>query len=293
MEQISDKPQESAGEEHEGFISGDEARETFPTQIAAALRYASDNKYDYGPKLRDSDLDWDVEGVGSMGNGISRVYLRFKPSTSFRGESGAEYLDVDSSGAVLARRQLRVPKQQLPVFLIGFAIVSLLALAVIQVLLWANPFEGGPDPYVAGRILWLRAESAQAYPFIVYDAPSANGEDMRWSIKPAGDGTEVVVVETTLINQTSGAVNMVIDRDAAELRIRGSIGLKPIDIISDSYTVNADEDGNYLSQFMGMWGSVTLDQGEQITGHMVFEAPKGSDFSEFRWLAGDTAVVRY
>ena len=50
---------------------------------------------------------------------------------------------------MLARRQIRVPKQNLPAVLIALTAVSLIALAVVQVLLWANPFEGGPELYVA------------------------------------------------------------------------------------------------------------------------------------------------
>ena len=59
---------------------------------------------------------------------------------------------------------------------------------------------------------------------------------------PAGQGTEIVIVETTLTNQTSGAVRMVIDRDAAELRIRGSVALKPVDVIDRSYQVETAND---------------------------------------------------
>ena len=35
-----------------------EARDAYPTEVAAALQYAAENKYDYGPKLRDADLQW-------------------------------------------------------------------------------------------------------------------------------------------------------------------------------------------------------------------------------------------
>ncbi len=280
-------------EASERYTEGDEARDAFPVQVASALRYAAENKYEYGPKLRDTDLDWEVEGVASMEGNVYRVFISYRPSKSFSGASGSEYLDMDASGVVLARHQLRLPKQDLPIFLIGLTVVSLIALAVVQVILWANPFEGGPDPYVAGRILWLRAEKPEAQPYVTYDAPNTAGVVNRWAIAPEGDGTELVVLQATLINNTSGAVNMVVDRDAAELRIRGSISLKPINILDASYTVESDDDRYYSSDFRGMWGSVKLNQGEQITGHLVFEAPVGSDFSEFRWLSGDTAVVRY
>ena len=64
----------------EDFIEGDAARDAYPTEVAAAIRYAEENKYDYGPKLRDADLQWDVNGVEPMGEGISRVFIDYTPS---------------------------------------------------------------------------------------------------------------------------------------------------------------------------------------------------------------------
>ena len=277
----------------ENFIEGDAARDSHPTEVAAALSYASENKYDYGPKLRDADLQWDVNGIEPMGNGISRVFIDYTPSASFRGSSGSEYIDVDSGGAVLARRQIRVPKQNLPVVLIALTVVSLIALAVVEILLWANPFDSGPDLYVAGRTLWIRAELPRQQPYVVYTAPSSAGEVNQWAIKPEGQGTEIVIIETVLTNQTSGAVRMVVDREAAELRIKGSIALKPVNVIDRSYIVETANDRYLDPEFRLMWGGFTLNQGEELRGHIVFEAPLGSEFSDFRWLAGDTAVVRY
>ena len=172
----------------ENFIEGDAARDSHPTEVEAALRYVAENKYDYGPKLRDADLQWDVNGIEPMDNGISRVFINYTPAASFRGSSGSEQIDVDSGGAVLARRQIRVPKQNLPAVLIALTVVSLVALAVVEVLLWANPFEGGPELYVAGRTLWIRAELPRQQPYVVYTAPSSAGEINQWAIKPAGQG---------------------------------------------------------------------------------------------------------
>ncbi len=287
-------PQSTNVSTSENFIEGDAARDAHPTEVAAALHYAEQNKYDYGPKLRDADFQWEINGVATMDSGISRVFIDYTPSASFRGSSGSEYIDVDSSGTVLARRQLRVPKQNQPVVLIALTVVSLVALAVVEVLLWANPFEAGPDLYVAGRTLWIRAEQPRSQPYVIYQAPSSLGEVNQWAIKPEGQGTEIVIIETVLTNQTSGAVRMVVDGEAAELRIKGSIALKPIDVIDRSYIVETSNNDRYLDpEFRLMWGGFTLNQGEELRGHIVFEAPAGSDFSDFRWLAGDTAVVRY
>ncbi len=289
----TESTEDSVAPPSENFIEGDAARDEYPTEVSAALEYASENKYDYGPKLRDADLQWDVNGVEPLEGGIARVFVDYAPSASFRGSSGSEYFDVDASGSVLARRQLRVPKQNVPVVLIALTVVSLVALVVVEVLLWANPLDSGPDLYVAGRTLWIRAELPRQQPYVVYTAPSTAGDVGEWAITPAGQGTEIVIIETVLTNQTSGAVRMVVDREAAELRIKGSIALKPVNVLDRSKPITAKNDRYLDPDFRLMWGGFTLNQGEELRGHLVFEAPVGSEFSDFRWLAGDTAVVRY
>ena len=39
---------------------GEESTKSFPSQVSAALEYARANKYEYGPRLRDADLTWNV-----------------------------------------------------------------------------------------------------------------------------------------------------------------------------------------------------------------------------------------
>jgi hypothetical protein len=42
-----------------------------------------------------------------------------------------------------------------------------------------------------------------------------------------------------------------------------------------------------------MWGSLQLNEGEQVAGMMVFEMPKNSEFAEIRWRASDSATIKY
>jgi hypothetical protein len=42
-----------------------------------------------------------------------------------------------------------------------------------------------------------------------------------------------------------------------------------------------------------MWGTLKVNEGEQVTGMLVFEVPRGSTFREMRWKASDSAVIRY
>ena len=51
----------------------------------------------------------------------------------------------------------------------------------------------------------------------------------NWQLLPAGTGTELALIEITVINQTSGSVSMVVDREAAELRLEDGLIVRPID----------------------------------------------------------------
>ena len=275
-------------------IPPDEVRSRYPKLADAALDYVKSNRYDYGPRLRGVDMDWEIAGGSDVGDGILRIFIEYTPLKSFRGRSGSEYVDLGRDGSVVARRQLRVPKENLPYVLIGLAAASVVALIAVQVLVWFEPFEGGPELYVSGRTLYLRSELPKVQRHVEYDAPISTGEVVRWAISPTGDGTDLVIVEVTLINATSGAVQMVVDRDAAELRIVDSVGVKPVNLLERSYSVEVDPSSRWhIPDFRAMWGSYTLNRNEQLSGHLVFEVPAGSEFSEFRWAAGDSPRVSY
>ena len=277
-----------------GQLTADEARARFPAHVDAALKFVQDNRYDYGPKLRDVEMNWQVAGATELDDSLTRIFIDYSPLKAFRGRSGSEYVDVDSEGSVVARRQVRVPKENLPFVLIGLAAASVIALAAVQILVWFNPFEGGPELYVSGRTLYLRSELPRVRQHVEYQAPTGSGEFIRWAVSPSGDGTELVMVEVTVINATSGAVKMNVDRDAAELRIADSVGLKPVDILDRSYPVEEGASRWFVPDFRAMWGSYTLNRGEQLSGHLIFEAPAGSEFSEFRWsTGGDSPRVSY
>jgi len=45
--------------------------------------------------------------------------------------------------------------------------------------------------------------------------------------------------------------------------------------------------------FVPLWQSKSIAAGEQLTGMLVFEVPKGSTFKEFDWNATDNMIVHY
>ncbi|MCH8116183.1 MAG: hypothetical protein IIB25_11980 [Chloroflexi bacterium] len=272
---------------------GQDASATFPGQVRAALEYAAANQYEYGPRMRDVELTWDVVSAESMTNNIVRVRLEYSPTTSFRGDPGIEYLDVDPGGAILARRQVRVPKENKPVVLMGITAFSVVLAVVLISLMTVFKPEGGDPQYVAGRVLWIRAERPEAQQYILYSGADTSGNLTTWAMEPDNiEENELVFVKVRLINQTSGTVSLVIDEEAATLLDGNRTSYKPLNTIEAAYQAENNPLYN-VAGFIPMWGSLQLNQGEEVAGMLVFELPKGSSFSELRWNASDSAIIRY
>lgn len=272
---------------------GEDASTTFPDQVRAALEYAASNQYEYGPRMHDVELTWDVVSAEPMANGIVRVRLEYSPTTSFRGDPGIEYLDVDGGGAILARRQVRMPKENRPVVLMGVTAFSVVLAVVLISLMTVFKSDGGDPLYVAGRVLWIRAEVPEAQKYILYQGADTKGNINTWAMKPDNlEDNELVFIKVRLINQTSGTVSMVIDEAAATLLDGDRVNYKPLNTIEAAYLAENNPQYN-VAGFIPMWGSIELNQGEEVAGMLVFELPEGSSFSELRWNASDSAIIRY
>jgi hypothetical protein len=276
-----------------GFQFGEDAVKAYPSQVKAALDYAADNKYEYGPRLRNAELKWEIISVEPMSNDIVRVRIEFMLTSGFRGDPGIEYMDIDAGGAILARRQVSVPKENQPVILMGITAFSVvLAVVVISLMTVLKP-EGGDPLYVAGRTLWIRAEEPKSQKFIVYQSADVSGTVTNWAMKPEDEeNNELVYVKVTLTNWTSGTVNLVIDESAATLQDDNLNTYEPINTITRSFTAESAPKFN-VPEFIPMWGTVKLNEKEQLGGMLVFEVPKGSSFTQIRWTASDSAIIRY
>ena len=272
---------------------GEDAATMYPVQVKAALDYAAENQYEYGPSVRDVELTWDVLFAEPMASGIVRIQLEYSPTSSFRGNPGTEYLDVDEGGAILARRQLRTPKENQPVVLMGITAFSVILAVVLISLMTVFDNDEGDPLYVAGRILWIRAETAVTQPGILYTAAGTSGAIHTWGMRPTDEANnELAYIKVTLINQTSGTVALVIDEDAATLVDGNKVDHKPLNSIGAAFQAE-DNPSLHVQDFIPMWGSIELNQGEQVSGMLVFEVAKGSSFSELRWHASDSAIIRY
>ena len=272
---------------------GEEARQAYPVQVDAAIAYAADNKYEYGPKFRRVDLQHSVVSARLMDEGIVRVTLEYKPAAKFRGGAGREYLDVAKDGEVLARRQLRVPKEDKPWVLISLAAISVIAAAIL-IPLMLTVEDNGNNLYVSGRTLWFLSSEPEKMPFIRYTGITAENEFAEFVIVPEGENTQLIMIHMTIYNQTSGSVNLNVDREAVELTLDNGTVLRPINVLEEARTPLEESDPKYTVQgFIPIWGSSVMDSNTQLAGYFVFEAPIGTDARSLRWGATDVATIRY
>lgn len=275
-------------------LAGDAAWEKFPAQVEAAITYAGANKYDYGPKFRNLELEYTVTSAVPVTDDITRVVLSSRPTTKFRGDSGSEYLDVDLNGDILARRQIRIAKESMPWILMGIATLSVIAAIVLVPVILLVEDDGDPL-FVAGRTIWIRTTEPKLQPYVTYDAVDNEAVLRKWIVVPEGSDTNIAWVNITLINQTSGAVSLSIDTDAVTLTTEDGLAARPLDIFVDAKVPAEGEVVNprFNVLELPLWGSVVLESGTQISGFMTFEVPAGSKFRSLRWSATDTANITF
>jgi hypothetical protein len=272
------------------LLGPDEAQSAYPGQTRAALEYAAANKYAYGPKYGKLDLVWKLIGAEPRPNDTVRVYLEFRPAT-FRGKSGAEYIDVSLAGTVTSRRTTRVPAEDAPWVLIALALLSLAgAGALIPLILF---YEGGDPLYVAGRTLYVRTGEPRVQPHVIYSAPGTDGIVRNWAVITQGTNTRLAFIKVTLINAQSGSVRVIIDENAAELRTSDDQVLQPVNPLVRAFETDTVDPRNTVQGFLPLWNPVTLNAGEQVEGYLLFEVPAGTTFKEFQWNATDSAIVRF
>lgn len=275
------------------LTEGEEARKAFSVQVEAALTYAAENKYEYGPKFRKIDLDHTVLSARVMEEGIVRVTLGYQPKTKFRGGVGREFMDVAPDGEILSRHRLSSPKENKPWVLISLAAISVMA-AVALIPLMLTTEDEGNNLYVSGRTLWFLSGEPESMPFIRYRGVSTDNEIVDFVVAPQGQGTELIMINMTIYNQTSGSVNLNINREAAELTLESGTTLKPVNILERVVPATGESDPRYTVQgFIPIWGTTVMDSKTQLTGYFVFEVPIDSKARSLRWSATDTATIRY
>jgi len=290
--EVSEEQNESGTVDLDRADAGQEA--TFALATQAASKYARENQYAYGPNWKDRELVWTAASCERLDDG-TRVTSEYKPKGRFRGTPGVESIDIDPSGKVLRRNQIRTPAAEHTSrfwALLSVALLSVIAAGGLVPWILLHEDEGNPF-HRAGRILEVIAPTPQLYDAVIFEQQSGDGKVTSWRIEPLGMDTQLAVVDVTVINRVSGTIRLIVDETAAELRTLDSVIHKPINTIDRSEAVEIPEGVSAIPDFVPLWLAVNLGSKQQISGKMVFEVQRGSKFRDFRWLGTDTVFIRY
>ena len=151
--------------------------------------------------------------------------------------------------------------------------------------------------YYKGRILHLNVVTLERAPELLYMHGAKN-----YRIRPSAEEMELVLVRVKVENHTATRAIINVDGQAAEIRdfFRGKYF--PINPNERAEEVDAPANPADERSLVFLWNPTLLDgtseafeleKGSGIDGWMVFEAPKDTKFSGFRWRAGDSLSIDF
>ena len=141
--------------------------------------------------------------------------------------------------------------------------------------------DGGDDLGVSGRNL----DIFSTRPIVVSQAfyIDANGETKV--ITPRASNRQLVVLSVTIVNRTSTIIPLLVDEEAAQIGDRRTKRVGAIDYSerSKSYAGSLEEGLDVKNINPLLWGDVELPRQMQVSGHIVFDVPKGLLLGTFFW----------
>ena len=154
----------------------------------------------------------------------------------------------------------------------------------------------------AGSTLTVRLEEMRRTSEVRFQG----GDQAHYLLTPASGNNELVMVRLTIWNGKAASALFTVDSEAAELRGLGAReAYAPLDV--NAAKVAVLEAHGSESKFarlhpalleeppsvLFLLGPVELPKDHLLAGWMVFEVPKGTDFRELKWQAGDTVYLRF
>ena len=261
--------------------------------IDAALLYAEEHKYVYGPPFSRLKLSRQVKQVEELEAGVVRVHLEFQPVRGRFTGAGAEYIDFDSDGNVIARNIVNKPRSGRPWIILGSALISVISAAVlipVFLIMAAAP----PDTF-AGRFIWIRVLEPPKTASQLHYQYSVEGNLINVAVLPVNPDNEITYIKVSLVNQQESQEALVIvDKMAAVLQDESGNSYELLDIAESSVSIQ-QVDNRYLAEPVGefqiIWGSLAIPQAYVVDGYLAFETPKTATPLHLRWRALDTITI--
>ena len=204
-------------------------------------------------------------------------------------------------------------------FLLGFYPFLLLIVLALGACTEASPVFG---QYFRGRVLDLSVVTLERTPELLYSTVDAEQVKRHYRIRPSAEDLELVLVRLKVENHTATSAIVSIDAQAAELRglekdTLERIKLRPFNYVERAEEVSAPENpgaervlqcpqtdhlADGRSVICPLWNGTSdngaakafvLPKNTGLEGWLVFEAPKKTNFLEFRWRAGDSLTIDF
>jgi hypothetical protein len=122
--------------------------------------------------------------------------------------------------------------------------------------------------------------------------PVEPGKLQHWRITPSQPELELVLLHIKVENHTATSVIVTVDEDAAELRDFASTIYRPL-TVSQRVQETVEPPGPQGRSLVFVQGDMELKRDCGVDGWLVFEAPKGTKFREFRWRASDSLSIDF
>ena len=130
-------------------------------------------------------------------------------------------------------------------------------------------------------------------------------DNFHYLVTPNSPDNELLMVRLSIWNDKAINANFTVDEEAAELRGLGiNETYTPIDVDSRKVKAEAHQDEElYARPVPGrpglpnsvqfLTGPVKMLRGDKLSGWMVFEVPKNTEFRELKWKAGDSVFLKF
>ena len=156
--------------------------------------------------------------------------------------------------------------------------------------------------YHRGRVLDVNVVTLERVDRLLYATLDTAQVEHHWSISPSEEDLELVLVRLKVENHTATSAIVNVDERAAELRDFFQGKYFPIDVNERVEEVSAPSNPADERPMVFLWnqaleggGSAAFELQKDfgVDGWMVFEAPKGTKFRDFRWRAGDSLTIEF
>ena len=156
--------------------------------------------------------------------------------------------------------------------------------------------------YFRGRILDINVVTVERVDQLLYSTVDTAQVEHHWRISPSEADLELVLVRLKVENHTATSAIVNVDEQAAELRDFFQGKYFPIDVNERVEEVSAPSNPADERPVVFLWNRTLEDGGTEafvlqkdfgVDGWMVFEAPKGTKFRDFRWRAGDSLTIEF